>query len=244
MICYTALQKEKAQITESIWVSVVLERIMDAITHLDDQNQTTRQRVLKTLLLRQNCTVNELAEAVEINPISVRHHLNKLEAEGLVTSFEERHGVGRPRRLYRLTETGRELFPTRYLRLTTRLLSQLKDQLPPAMVKQLFAQMAKDIAADYEEALQGLPLEERLDLIKRLLSQEGFSVEWEKQGNDYLIREINCPYLQVSQAHPEVCAIDQTLISTLLSLPAEKVRCVLNGDTYCTYVVSNQTSTE
>lgn len=215
---------------------------MDVITHLDDQNQNTRQRVLKTLLLRQNCTVNELAEAVDINPISVRHHLNKLEAEGLVTSFEERHGVGRPRRLYRLTATGMELFPTRYLRLTTRLLSQLKDQLSPAMVNQLFAQMAKDIAADYEDSLKGLPLEERLNLIKRLLSQEGFSVEWEKQGDEYLIREINCPYLQVSQAHPEVCAIDQTLISTLLSLPAEKVRCVLNGDNHCTYVVTNQTT--
>lgn len=213
---------------------------MEAITHLDDQNQTTRQRVLKTLLLRQHCTVNELAEAVDINPISVRHHLNKLEAEGLVTSFEERHGVGRPRRLYRLTESGRELFPTRYLRLTTRLLSQLKDQLPPSMIKQLFTQMAKEIAADYEESLKGLPLEERLELIKQLLSQEGFSVAWEKQGSEYFIREINCPYLQVSQAHPEVCAIDQTLISTLLSLPAEKVRCVLNGDTHCTYVVSNQ----
>ncbi len=72
---------------------------METIPQLDEQNQTTRQRVLKTLLLRHQCTVNELAEAVDINPISVRHHLNKLEAEGLVTSFEERHGVGRPRRL-------------------------------------------------------------------------------------------------------------------------------------------------
>lgn len=214
---------------------------MEIITNLDEQNQTTRHRVLKTLLLRQNCTVNELADAVDINPISVRHHLNKLEAEGLVSSFEERHGVGRPRRLYHLTESGRELFPTRYLRLTTRLLAQLKDQLPPSMINQLFAQMAKDMAAEYEEALNGLSLEERLDLIKQLLGQEGFSVEWEKQGEEYYVREINCPYLQVSQAHPEVCAIDQTLISTLLSLPAEKVRCVLNGDTHCTYVISNQT---
>lgn len=213
---------------------------MDRITNLDVQNQTTRQRVLKTLQIRQSCTVNDLAEAVDINPISVRHHLNKLEAEGLVHSYEERHGVGRPRRLYRLTESGRELFPTRYLRLTTRLLFQLKDQLPPAMINELFSQMAKDIAADYEESLKGLTLEEKLDLIKRLLSQEGFAVEWEKQGDNYLIREISCPYLQVSQVHPEVCAVDQTLISTLLSLPAEKVRCVLNGDAHCTYVVSNQ----
>jgi DeoR family suf operon transcriptional repressor len=72
---------------------------------------TTRDLVLKTLLTRQRCTVNELAEAVGINPISVRHHVTRLEADGLVTSEEVRHGVGRPRRLYFLTENGMEQFP-------------------------------------------------------------------------------------------------------------------------------------
>ncbi len=101
---------------------------------LDEQAKSTRQRVLQTLLSRQRCTINELAEAVNINPISVRHHITRLEAEGLVTSEEERHGVGRPRRLYFLTEDGQERFPSRYLRFTIRLLEQLKDTMPEAMV--------------------------------------------------------------------------------------------------------------
>jgi len=79
---------------------------MDTIVGSEEQAKSTRQRVLQTLLSRQRCTINELAEAVDINPISVRHHITKLEAEGLVTSEEERHGVGRPRRLYFLTEEG------------------------------------------------------------------------------------------------------------------------------------------
>ena len=95
---------------------------------------TTRDLVLKTLLTRQRCTINELADAVGINPISVRHHVTKLEAGGLVNSEEERHGVGRPRRLYFLTEKGMEQFPTRYLRLTVRLLAQMKESLPEPMV--------------------------------------------------------------------------------------------------------------
>lgn len=211
---------------------------MEMLVQTEEQSRTTRQKVLKTLLVRQHCTINELAETVEINPISVRHHINRLEAEGLVTSYEEKHGVGRPRRLYHLTERGREQFPTRYLRLASRLLSQLKDHLPAGMLNQLFTDMARDIASDYESNLDRLSMEERLDLIKQLLSQEGFSVEWQKQGDDYFIQEINCPYLHLSQSHPEVCSVDQTLISTLLNLPTEKVRCVLNGDTTCTYVVS------
>jgi predicted ArsR family transcriptional regulator len=63
-------------------------------------------------------------------------------------------------------------------------------------------------------------------------------VEWERQGEQYLIREISCPYYHVGQSHPEVCTVDQTLISAVLDVPAEKVQCVLNGDAHCSYVVS------
>ena len=34
--------------------------------------------------------INELAEVVGINPISVRHHLNSLQADGLIEAEEER----------------------------------------------------------------------------------------------------------------------------------------------------------
>lgn len=210
----------------------------------DDHSKSTRQRVLQTLLSRQRCTINELADAVDINPISVRHHITRLEADGLVTSEEERHGVGRPRRLYFLTEEGQERFPSRYLRFTIRLLEQLKDSMPEAMVSHLFTQMAEDVAAEYETQVSGMNMEQRLDLVTHLLSNEGFTVEWEQKGNEYLIREISCPYYHIGQSHPEVCSVDQTLISTMLSVPAAKVKCVLNGDNYCTYVVSNMAAAE
>ena len=200
---------------------------------------STRDKVLRTLLTRQRCTINELAEAVGINPISVRHHVTKLEADGLVTSDEERHGVGRPRRLYFLTEDGMEQFPTRYLRLTVRLLEQLKETLPERMVGELFSQVANDLVADYtaELELDGIPLEERLDIVKDLLKNEGFTMEWERQEDGYHIREVNCPYYHVGQNHPEVCAVDQTLISNMLDVPVEKIKCILDGDSFCTYVV-------
>lgn len=203
----------------------------------EEHSKTTRDRVLHTLLVRNRCTINELADAVDINPISVRHHIAKLEADGLVDSEEERHGVGRPRRLYFLTENGYERFPTRYLRLTIRLLEQLKETLPEPIVGKLFAQMAADMASDYEAEMNGLPIEARLNFVTELLGNEGFTVEWEQQGDSYLIREVNCPYYHIGQNHPEVCSVDQTLISTMLSVPAEKIQCILNGDAHCTYVI-------
>ncbi len=206
----------------------------------------TRERVLKTLLTRQRCTINELADDVGINPISIRHHITRLEADGLVDSEEELHGVGRPRRVYFLTEAGLERFPTRYMRLTLRLLGQVKETMPKRVLNQLFSQMAEELVEDYtaETHTEGLPMEERLEHMQKLLAREGFNVEWEQHGEQYHIRETSCPYLHVSQNHPEVCSVDQTLISALLDVPARKIKCVLNGDNYCTYVVSKTPSLE
>jgi predicted ArsR family transcriptional regulator len=62
-------------------------------------------------------------------------------------------------------------------------------------------------------------------------------VEWEKAKDGYHIHEITCPYFQIGQNHPEVCTVDQTLISRMLAVPANKVQCILDGNAHCTYVV-------
>ena len=199
--------------------------------------KSTKDKILQTLLRRPRITINELAEAVDINPISVRHHLTNLQMEGLIQAEEVRHGVGRPRLVYSLTQDGMERFPTKYLRLTTRLLAQMKETMPAPMVSQLFSQIAEELASEYSSQIQGLSMEERLEFVKELLAQEGFTVEWEKNGSEYQIHEISCPYYQIGVAHPEVCTVDQTLISKMLALPANKVQCILDGGSHCTYVV-------
>ena len=207
---------------------------------VDNQAKSTRDRVLQNLLSRERCTINELAKAVDINPISVRHHIARLEAEGLVESYEEKHGVGRPRRLYFLTDAGKEHFPTQYLNLTIRLLEQLKDTLPAELIDRLFTQMALDMASDHSSALEQLPLEKRIEEATHLLQKEGFNVEWEKNGKEYYFKEMSCPYLQISQKHQEVCSIGQTLISTLVSVPAKKIKCINDGDSQCVFLVSEE----
>jgi predicted ArsR family transcriptional regulator len=199
--------------------------------------KSMKDKILQTLLRKPKITISELAEAVGINPISVRHHLTNLQMEGLIAAEEERHGVGRPRLVYSLTEEGMERFPTKYLRLTTRLLAQMKESMPGPLVTKLFNQVAEDLASEYVSQIQGLSMEERLEFVKELLAQEGFTMEWEKKGDDYQIHEISCPYYQIGVAHPEVCTVDQTLISKMLALPASKVQCILDGGAFCTYVV-------
>ena len=204
----------------------------------------TRNKILQTLLKKPKSTINDLAEAVGINPISVRHHLTNLQMEGLVEGQEERHGVGRPRLVYILTNEGMEHFPTRYLQLTKRLITQMKETLPPSAVSKLFGQIAEDLVTEYAHDVKGLSMEERLDLVQDLLAQEGFTVEWEKKDGAYHIHETSCPYYQIGMAHPEVCTVDQTLISKMLALPANKVQCILDGSAHCTYVVQPTVKTK
>jgi DeoR family suf operon transcriptional repressor len=199
--------------------------------------KSTRDKILQTLLQNPRSTIITLAEAVGINPISVRHHLTNLQMEGLVEGVEERHGVGRPRLVYVLTDEGMERFPTRYMQLTSRLLSQMKDSMPGPIIANLFNQMAEDLASKYSSDMQHLSMEERLNLVKEILAHEGFNVQWEKKDGQYEIHEISCPYYQIGIAHPEVCTVDQTLISKMLALPANKVQCILSGATQCTYVI-------
>lgn len=200
---------------------------------------TTRERIFKTLLHQPKSSISQLAKSVGISAISVRHHLTNLQAEGLVSAEEERHGVGRPRLVYSLTEIGVERFPTRYLTLTNRLLNQIKETLPKQTVNRLFVQMAQELAASHAPQLASLPMEQKLNALKELLAEEGFSVEWEKTGEGYLIHEVSCPYYHIGQSHPEVCKVDQTMIATMLSIPVEKVSCILNGQKHCSYAINN-----
>ena len=202
-------------------------------------SNNTRSRVLRSLLLNQKRTVNELAESVDINPISVRHHVNKLEAEGLIQSEEERHGVGRPRLVYSLTNKGMEQFPQRYLQLTLRLLDQLKTNLPAEVLDGLFKEVAEGIADDltHNINLEDLELQERLELLEKALTAEGFMVNLEEDEGNFYIVEASCPYHHVGEDYPEICVVDQELIAHFAATTPKRVECILDGDKQCKYLI-------
>jgi predicted ArsR family transcriptional regulator len=210
-----------------------------AVTGDNFMSNNTRSRVLRTLLLNQRRTVNELAESVGINPISVRHHVNKLEAEGLIESQEERHGVGRPRLVYSLTQIGMEQFPQRYLQLTLRLLEQLKSSLPAEVIGDIFREVAQGMAGEITKQvdLQELNLEQRLELLQRALVAEGFMVELEEENGDYYIVEASCPYHHVGEDYPEICIVDEELIARFADTSPKRVECILDGDKQCRYLI-------
>jgi predicted ArsR family transcriptional regulator len=200
---------------------------------------STRNLVLKHLLNHQRSTINDLAKAVKINPISVRHHVARLEKDGMVDSAEERHGVGRPRRVYFLTETGMEHFPGRTIKLTNRILDELRDTLPAEQFSRVFAGMASQAANDLpsQAELGKMSLDQRLKAMKSWLNKEGFGVQIQRNEKEVIIKETSCPYFYVGQTHSEVCSIDKALIARALSVDPQRTSCLLSGDSHCTYVI-------
>lgn len=199
--------------------------------------KSTREKVLHTLVINPRSTIVEIAKSVGINAISVRHHLTSLQAEGFVNAEEERHGVGRPRLVYFLTESGQENFPKRYFRLTNHLLEQMKKTLSDEDFKNIFKNMADDLTKEYEPRIANLDFEEKLDLLKKVMTNEGYDIHWIKLNNEYEIQEVACPFYQIGKDHPEICLFDQSLIANMLSISEQDITRTKHGDNHCSFKI-------
>jgi len=200
--------------------------------------KSTRDKILNTLLTQRQATIKQLSEVVGINGISVRHHLINLQAEGLVTAEEQRHGVGRPAFVYRLTEKGMERFPTNYLKLTNYLLTELEETLSPEEVEATFKRIGKKQAEESTNIDKNQPIEAQLEQLANQLASDRFLLSWKKEGDSIILQSDNCPYLHVGKEHPEICKIDETLFSEALGREVQLETCMLRGDPSCTYKIN------
>jgi predicted ArsR family transcriptional regulator len=132
-----------------------------------------------------------------------------------------------------------EQFPGRTIRFTNDLLEQLKSQLSDHAYQELFEKMAASISDNYlnDADFENLNLDQRLELIEKWLTNEGYTVNVERNENEIVVKESSCPYYYVGRRHGEVCTIDKRLISKVLAAEPERKSCLLQGDSHCTYVV-------
>jgi DeoR family transcriptional regulator, suf operon transcriptional repressor len=203
-----------------------------------NQQESTREIILRTIKQSPQSSVEELAEAVDVSPVTVRHHLNGLQADGLIESESVRRKVGRPYFVYSISEKGQELFPKRYVRLTSRLLGELKNRLPAEVLRDIMQGVVQSVIADHEGEFEHLPLEERLNYLIELLAEEGFLADWQKAENGYTIIEYSCPYLSVGQKHMEVCTFDKELMLQVIQAPITQHSCMLEGADCCEFSIA------
>jgi len=197
---------------------------------------STRETILDAIKQANEATVDELAEAADVSPVTVRHHLNSLQADGLLETRSIRRKVGRPYYIYRLSEKGNELFPQRYLRLSNMLLDEIKKQFPEEIVSELLGNVVNRIVREHANKLEGMLIEDRLNYLVKLLADEGFLASWEMTDDgNYQITEYSCPYYSVGQKHNEVCGFDKQLMIAVLDTQVTQETCMLSGDSACQF---------
>jgi predicted ArsR family transcriptional regulator len=205
---------------------------------------------LEILKERNGATVAELAESLNMAPVSVRHHLDILQGDNLISveRLERKGNVGRPQQVYALTEVANEHFPDNFAALAAGLVRQLKKVLPPEQVEAAFRALAQDFAGKVQSTLVDLPVEERLEEVTRFLNERGYLARWEvdevAEDGSFLLHKCNCPYAGVSDEHHELCLMDQALINELMGESCQRIQSIAKDDHCCTYRVAGPVDLE
>lgn len=184
--------------------------------------QDTRQQILEILKRLGEVTVQELSRELGLTSVTVRHHLEILRSEGYITEPEVRRSnrPGRPRYVYRLTSTAADLFPNNYSGLASALLGSMDQCLEPEERQTVLREAAKLMVPSANDMPESR--DARMDMVIKVMNQQGFVARWAKDDGRYLIYVSSCPYHHVAQNHPETCQIDEGIIQILTG--AEPVR--------------------
>jgi len=187
--------------------------------------QSTRQEILEILKIERTATVEDLASRLELTPMTIRHHLNVLQAQNLVTATKVRRSqkVGRPRLIYTLTEAADQLFPQNYGDLARRIVTELKETVGKEETCAIFRRVAKRLATQAPPPVPGQSFEDRLNQVTRFLEGQGLLTRWQKTDRGYVFINANCPYRRVAQEHGETCEMDVTLITELLGVEPKRL---------------------
>jgi len=203
------------------------------------EDTSTRREIINILRTVGPLTVGELGERLGITHVAVRRHLTSLERDGLVTSVQERLPMGRPTRVYSLTEAADSLFPKKYGAFTLELLDFMSQQ-GEQMVESFFASRGASLVEKYgAEVKAGQTLEDRVVRLTEVQQANGYLAEWEKGDEDLLVlKEFNCPVHQVSKKYPHACHHELEFFKTVLGTEqVERVECIAKGGQCCRYAI-------
>jgi DeoR family transcriptional regulator, suf operon transcriptional repressor len=204
--------------------------------------QETRRYILDILNDRGQATVDDIVADLrerkgDITAVTVRHHLTRLQQEHLITTPELLHRTtpGRPQYVYSLTEKAREYFPNNYVPLTTYLLGQISEILPPSQVNVILEGVADRMAS--EAGVSQLPVQMRLEKAVDYLNQHGYDAYWEACDGGFVLHTANCPYHQVAETTHALCEMDMRLIASILGVVPRLLSRVSSGDATCAYMI-------
>ncbi len=207
-----------------------------------DSGGHTRQLLLEILKRCGECDVSGLAEKLGISGVAVRQHLSSLERAGLLMHRQERRPVGRPVRLYRLTNTAERHFPQSSDRVALDLLARVEKMMGVEAIESALDKRIEDLASLYAERLKGArSWSQKLELLASIRDSEGYlcNVEpvaaAEARGGVRLVHH-HCPLSAIADQFPQLCAYELELFRRVLGEPdIRRVDHIHAGGHTCSY---------
>jgi predicted ArsR family transcriptional regulator len=183
-----------------------------------------------------------LARACAITPMGAHKQLQLLLAQGLVAFSESSaSGVGRPQRIWRLTEAGHGRFPDRHGDLSVQLIRQIKQTLGPQALDRLISAREEESLVLYQSRLAGLKgLADRVQALAALRLEEGYMARAEAEAGSpgaYLLIEDHCPICAAATECQGFCRAELQLFQHCLGEQAKvsRIEHQLDGARRCVY---------
>ncbi len=202
------------------------------------QAPTSDSGLLDLLRVTGPLGVSELADAMEVTPTAVRQRLVRLLAQSAIQREAARHGRGRPKHRYWLTEKGLRLTGSNFTDLAVTLWQEIRQKGDPELRRETLRRIARALASGYAGQIQGETPAERMESLAELLAQRRIPVSVEQSGRGAVLTEHACPYPKLAEQDQGVCSMEQMLFSELLGQDVELTQCRLQGGSECRFQTS------
>ena len=234
------------ELQDSAPVSVTLPDLAVSVSATTVQGASTLRRELLVRLRRDGpSSPDHLATALGASRTGVLQQLRALEAANLVRRETVRHGVGRPRHVYDVTEHAQDLFPAAYDGLATGLLAAIRSVGGEGLVDEVFEARRRMATERVQERLaERLPAEasviDRARELAVIQDEQGYLAE-ALLGPDGVIRivEHNCAIHHVATGAEAACRAELELFREVLGADVERETHIVGGDRCCTYRVGS-----
>lgn len=171
---------------------------------------------------------------------AARQQLTKLASAGLVETYSQSRGVGRPSQFWMLTQAGHNRFPDTHSTLTVQLLDTVRHAFGEQAIDRLIDLREQASRENYLRELKDAPeLKERVARLASLRSLEGYMAEYEELADGTLLFiENHCPICAAAAACQGFCRAELTVFSEVLNAKVERTEHILNGARRCAYTIT------
>lgn len=199
---------------------------------------STADRILHLLKKHGAQTADMLGDALTMTSVGARRHLDTLFAAGLVESYDQIEGVGRPRKFWQLSRKGHAQFPDAHADLTVKMIGDVRRVFGEEGLDRLIAERERDMRLGYEKAMEGKgPLADRVQALAELRASEGYMARVERDGGDFLLVEDHCPICAAATACQGFCRSELSIFRMVLGADAvvERADYLIDGGRRCSY---------